>query len=234
MNQSTKKLTTSAIMLAIAISIAFICGLLPLNLPFGGGFTIASMLPIVLIAYMYGTGWGLLTAFTYSVMQMLISFNTVQAFFLPDNDNYMGSVGAALLICLIDYVIAYTVLGLGGIFRKVIKNQTLCIVVGVVFAISLRYLAHIISGYIFFGAWAEWFFTQDGIGAIGEGVLSTFSGNGLSMFYSVFYNGLYMIPEIIITAIVAIPVSKIPYVKKYWEKATQLCGFFIDINVKKI
>ena len=215
MNQSTKRLTTSAIMLAIAISIAFICGILPLNLPFGGGFTIASMLPIVLVAYMYGTKWGLLTAFTYSVMQMLISFNTVQAFFLPDNDNYMGSVGAALLICLIDYVIAYTVLGFGGVFRKVIKNQMLSIVVGVIFALSLRYLAHIISGYIFFGAWAEWFFTQDGIGALGEGVLNTFSGEGLSWFYSIFYNGLYMIPEIIITALVAIPVSKIPYVKMY-------------------
>ena len=40
------------------------------------------------------------------------------------------------------------------------------------------------------------------------------SGNLLSFVYSVFYNGLFMIPEIIITAIVAVPVSRIPAIKK--------------------
>ena len=48
-------ITLSAIMIAFAISISAICAVLPfLNLPFGGGFTIASMLPIVIVAYMYG------------------------------------------------------------------------------------------------------------------------------------------------------------------------------------
>ena len=216
MNTKTKRLTTSAIMIAIAISIALICGFMPfLNLPFGGGFTIASMLPIVLISYMYGIKWGLLTGLAYSFMQMLISFNTVQAFFLPNSDNYMGNVFSALAICLLDYVLAYTVLGLGGMFRNVIKNKTASIVLGVVLALSLRYIVHIISGYIFFGAWAEWFFSQDGFyGTFGSAVLNTFTGKGLAWFYSVFYNGLYMLPEIVITAIIAVPVSRIPYVSK--------------------
>ncbi len=216
MNTKTKRLTTSAIMIAIAISIALICGFMPfLNLPFGGGFTIASMLPIVLISYMYGIKWGLLTGLAYSFMQMLISFNTVQAFFLPNSDNYMGNVFSALAICLLDYVLAYTVLGLGGLFRNIIKNKTASIVLGVVLALSLRYIVHIISGYIFFGAWAEWFFSQDGFyGTFGSAVLNTFTGNGLAWFYSVFYNGLYMLPEIVITAIIAVPVSRIPYVSK--------------------
>ena len=216
MKQNTKRLTTSAIMMAIAVSIAFVCGFIPfLNLPFGGGFTIASMLPLVLISYMYGIKWGLLTGFSYSVLQMIISFGTVQAFFLPNDDNYMGSVGAALAICFLDYVVAYTVLGLGGMFRNSIKNKSVSIVVGVLVALSLRYLVHIVSGYIFFGAWAEWFFSQDGFyGTFGNSVLNTFSGSGLSWFYSIFYNGLYMIPEIIITAIVAVPVSRIPNITK--------------------
>lgn len=205
-------------MLALALAVSFVCGLIPfLNLPFGGGFTIASMLPVIIIAYMYGTKWGLLTSFTYSVLQMLISFRTVSAFFMPNDDNYAGSVIKALLICLLDYVIAYTVLGLGGIFRNKIKNKTVAIVLGCVVAISLRYLVHVISGYIFFGAWAEWFFSQDGFYAIGSKILATFSGNGLSLIYSFFYNGLYMIPEIIITAIVAVPVSRIPVVSKVGE-----------------
>lgn len=78
-------------------------------------------------------------------------------------------------------------------------------------ALSLRYLAHIISGYIFFGTWAEWFFSQDGF-ALGAKILEKFSGQGLALLYSVIYNGLYMIPEIIITAIVALIIGRVPQI----------------------
>ena len=203
-----------SMMIAIATVLALICEYVPfLNLPFGGGFTIASMLPIVLVSYMFGIKWGLGCAFTYSIVQMLIGFRTVSAFFMPADDNYAGSLAAALSICFIDYVLAYTLLGLGGVFRGG-KNKTVSLVLCVIFALSLRYLAHIISGYIFFGAWAEWFFTQEGFYAIGKGILSTFSGAALSVVYSVFYNGLFMIPEIVITSIVAVPISKLPQIKK--------------------
>ena len=77
-------------------------------------------------------------------------------------------------------------------------------------ALSLRYIVHIISGAIFFGAWAEWFFTQEGFYSIGAKIMETFSGAELSIAYSVFYNGLYMIPEIIITTIVAAILGKVP------------------------
>ena len=110
-------LTVSAIMIAFSISISAICAVMPfLNLPFGGGFTIASMLPIIIVAYMYGTEWGFLTAFAYSIMQMLLGFNTVSAFFMPGDSQMVW--WRAVLVILIDYVIAYTVLGFGGIFRK--------------------------------------------------------------------------------------------------------------------
>ena len=211
---NTQKLMLCSMMIAIATVLALICEYVPfLNLPFGGGFTVASMLPIVLISYMFGIKWGLGCAFTYSIVQMLVGFRTVSAFFMPADDNYAGSLAAALGICFIDYVLAYTLLGLGGAFRGV-KNKTLGIVVCVVFALSLRYVAHIVSGYIFFGAWAEWFFTQEGFYAIGQGILSTFSGSALSLVYSIFYNGLFMLPEIVITSIVAIPVSRLPQIKK--------------------
>ena len=135
------------------------------------------------------------------------------ALFLPESDSFMG-YSAAVWIILIDYLIAYTVLGLGGVFRNKISNKTLSLVVGVVFALFLRYIAHIVSGYIFYGAWAERFFTQEGFYSIGNVILNSMSGNLLSFVYSVFYNGLFMIPEIIITAIVAVPVSRIPAIKK--------------------
>ena len=98
--------------------------------------------------------------------------------------------------------------------RNKISNKTVSLVVGVVFALFLRYIAHIVSGYIFYGAWAERFFTQEGFYSIGNVILNSMSGNLLSFVYSVFYNGLFMIPEIIITAIVAVPVSRIPAIKK--------------------
>ncbi len=207
----TQALTISAIMIAFAVSISALCAVLPfLNLPFGGGFTIASMLPIIIVAYMYGTKWGLLAGFTYSVLQMLLGFNTVSAFFLPGDSQMIW--WRAILVILIDYIIAYTVLGLGGVFRRRFGIKK-ALVLGSVLALSLRYLAHIASGAIFFGAWAEWFFTQEGFYAWGQTILDTFSGTSLSIIYSIIYNGTYMIPEIIITAIVACFVARIPQIK---------------------
>ena len=207
----TEAITLSAIMIAFAISISAICSAVPfLNLPFGGGFTIASMLPIIVVAYMYGTKWGLLTAFVYSFMQMLLGFNTVSSFFLPGDSQMIFH--RAIIVCLIDYVVAYTVLGLGGVFRKKFgARKALCL--GSIFAITLRYLAHIVSGAIFFGTWAEWFFTQEGFPAWGQAILNSLSGDTLSLVYSIIYNGTYMIPEIIITAIVACLVVRIPQIK---------------------
>ena len=217
--QKVKRLTTSAMMLALSTVLAIVCAYIPfLNLPFGGGFTVASMLPIIVVAYMYGTKWGLFTAGCYSAIQIILSLTqgvggTVMALFMPASDGFMG-YGAAVIIVFIDYVLAYTVLGLGGIFRNNIKNRTVSLVVGVIFALSLRYILHIVSGYIFYGAWAEWFFSQDGFYSIGGFILDHFSGDALSIIYSAFYNGLYMIPEIIITAIVGAAVSPLSVIKK--------------------
>ena len=217
--QKIRRLTVSAMMLSLATVLAIVCAYIPfLNLPFGGGFTVASMLPIVIVAYMYGTKWGLFTSACYSVIQILLSLTqgaggTVMALFMPASDDFMG-YGKGVLVIFIDYVIAYTVLGFGGIFRNKIKNKTGALVLGVVVALSLRYLAHIISGYIFYGTWAEWFFTQEGFYSVGGFILDSFSGNMLSLVYSVFYNGLFMIPEIVITAVAAALVSRIPQIRK--------------------
>ncbi len=217
--QKVKRLTVSAMMLALATVLAIVCAYIPfLNLPFGGGFTVASMLPIVLVSYMYGIKWGFFTSACYSGIQILLSLTqgaggTVMALFMPAGDSFMG-YGKGVLVILIDYIIAYTVLGIGGVFRNRFKSKTAVLVLGVVLALSLRYIAHIISGYIFYGAWAEWFFTQEGFYSVGGFILDSFSGKMLSLVYSVFYNGLFMIPEIIITAIAAVAVSRLPQIKK--------------------
>ena len=71
--QQTQRLTTSAVLLALAMVLAMVCALIPfLNLPFGGGFTVASMLPVVIISYMYGMKWGFFSAAIYSVIQIVM------------------------------------------------------------------------------------------------------------------------------------------------------------------
>ncbi|MBQ8350930.1 MAG: energy-coupled thiamine transporter ThiT [Clostridia bacterium] len=220
-SQKTKRLTVSAIMLATAVILALISSPIP-PLPFGGSFTIASMLPIVLIAYMYGTKWGLFSAFTYSVIQIIMDLmlgkgSTLLAYFLPNSEDFMG-FGVAIGILLLDYFVAYTVLGLGGVLRNKM-HKVPAIILGVIIALGARYAVHIVSGYLFFGSWAEWFFSQEGFYAIGEVILNAFSGQMLAIVYSIFYNGLYMIPEIVITAICASGVAWIPYIKNYDVKS---------------
>lgn len=210
-----RRLTESGMMIALATAISFVCSLIPVppfNFPFGGGITIAGMLPIILIAYLYGTRWGLLTGFVYSLIQMLLGHATVSSLFLPVEEGGM-QLGAALLICAIDYIVAYTALGLGGIFRKRL-SPVKALVLGSIVALATRYLCHIVSGAVFYGVWAEWFFTLDGIyETIGKGILDTFHGSSLSILYSVVYNGCYMIPEMIITPAVAAIIWRIPVLK---------------------
>lgn len=208
--ESTVRLVESALLIAIAAVIELISKALGLELPFGGTVTLASMFPIVLIAYKYGTKWGLLSGFTYSIVQMLLGVKVVSAMFLPGDDQM--AVWQAICVCLLDYVLAYTVLGFGGIFKGKFKKPAGELALGVFVALLLRYLVHIVSGAIFYGAWAEWFFSQEGFYSIGEKILNTFSGTSLSIIYSIFYNGLYMVPEIIITTVVAAILGAVPQI----------------------
>jgi len=211
----TKKLVTTAMLLAFALVLSLIQ---VIQMPFGGSVTLVSMLPVILIGYMYGTRWGMLSAFVYSVLQLLAGMGTVSSFFLPGEGQM--ALPSAICICIIDYILAYSVLGFGGIFRGKLKTQTAQICFGAIVAMMLRYLMHIISGAIFFGAWAEWFFADStGLSQISfmagfcDWVMNSMKGNTLSIFYSIVYNGAYMIPEIIITTIF------IPIVYKILNKA---------------
>lgn len=212
MKIKTKKIALSAIMIGISLSIALLFELVPLKLPYGGSFTIASMLPIIVIAYIYGVGWGLVCGGVYSVLQLFISMRTVSAMFLPGEDGKVLLLNA-ILITLFDYILAYSLLGLGGATRRM-KNKTSALVLGSLIGLGARYICHIVSGAIFYGEWAEWFFSQKGLEWLAEIVLPRFSGFSLALVYSTVYNGLYMIPEIIITALAAIPVSRISQVRR--------------------
>lgn len=50
--------------------------------------------------------------------------------------------------------------------------------------------------------------------SMSEGILSKFSGTGLAVVYSTIYNGLYMIPEIVVTAVVGAALGAVPFIAK--------------------
>ncbi len=198
----TKELVTMAMLLAIAAVLSIFK---PFELPYGGGITVASMMPVILIAFCYGTKKGILAGFVFSIIQMLFSHGTISAAFLPGDDQMVFY--KAVLMCLLDYTLAFTVLGLGGIFKGRFKSDVTAIFFGALFVTFLRYVCHFLSGVILWGSYAEWFFSQEGF-AFGAAVLTKYSGMMLSVIYSLVYNGLYMVPEIIITSIVTPAVYK--------------------------
>ena len=174
--KSVYRLTESAVLLAIA-SVLSIIKLV--DMPYGGSVTLMSMLPLIVIAYRYGTRFGLVAATAYSLIQLLLGL---------DNLSYATSFGAAVAIIVFDYLVAFLVLGLGGIFRKAVPHQGLALSLGAVVTGVLRYLCHVISGCtVWYG-------------------LSVPTAE--SLWYSLGYN-LYMLPEIVILVAGSLYLSRI-------------------------
>ncbi len=164
-------LAESAIMLALAT----VLSLLKLaKLPYGGSITLASMLPVALIAYRHGIVWGISSAFVYGVIQQLLGLSNLSHFTSPVS---------IVAIILLDYIVAFAVIGLAGIFKKIIKNQSISLAAGCFLACLLRYICHVISGAT---VWA-------GIS------IPTAAALG----YSFIYNATYMIPETIVLVLTA-------------------------------
>ena len=214
MENKTKRLTESAMLLALAIVLELVSKMIIPEMPFGGQITLVSMLPVVLIAYRHGTKWGLVSAFTYALLEMVLGAKTVAAAFQPGYFGDAAMIGNGIIMCLLDYLVAFTALGLGGIFRNKIENNGISLMCGSLVALGARYAAHVVSGYILFSGWAEWFFTQDGFPAWGAGLVEALSPGLLGFVYSLAYNGMYMVPEIICTAVAAVLLARVPSVVK--------------------
>lgn len=173
---NSRKLTEAAIMVAIATVLSI---LKLVSLPYGGSVTIASMLPIVIIGYRHGIRWGLLSGLVFGVIQQLLGINTL---------SYATSWKAAIAIILLDYIIAFMVAGLGGIFKEKAKQPT-ALLLGSILICVLRYICHVISGAT---VWA-------GLSIPDKAALA----------YSCSYNATYMIPETIVTVLLAYYVGSV-------------------------
>ncbi len=167
---NARKLAEASVMLALATVLSLIK---LVDLPYGGSVTIACMLPIVIVAYRHGTGIGLLTGFVFGVIQQLLGLKTL---------SYVTSWQSVVAVILLDYIVAFMVIGLGGIFKK-LAAQPIALTLGSVFIGILRYICHVISGCT---VWAG---------------LSI--PTNAALVYSLGYNATYMIPETIVTALLA-------------------------------
>ncbi len=210
MQTKTRKITESAMLLAVAIVLELISKTFIPEQTFGGQITIVSMLPVVLISYRHGVKWGFVASATYALLEMALGAKTVAAAFLPGFFGDDTMILSAIIMCVLDYVVAYTVLALGGVFRNRIPNKGVSLMCGSLVALGARYLTHILSGYILFSGWAEYYFTQEGFPAWGPQLVASVGATALGWIYSVVYNGMYMIPEMVFTAIAAVLISRVP------------------------
>ena len=162
-----RALCEGAIMVALAQILSFI-KLFP-NLPNGGSITFA-MFPICLYAVRWGLGRGLLSGLVFGLLQLIFD----------------GAYAWGWQSMLLDYLVAFTPLGLSGIF----KGKRWGIFPGIAVGCIGRFIVHYISGVTVYRIYAP---TEvPGIGVFDDAQL-----------YSLVYNGAYMLPNMLLALVVA-------------------------------
>lgn len=153
-NKNSFSLTKVIAEIAMFVALATVLSNIKIfQLPQGGSITAASMVPILWLALRRGPQVGLFGAIVYGFVQVAF-------------DPYIVHPAQMLL----DYPIAFGVLGVAGFFQK--RSY-----IGVTLGILGRFVSHFLSGIIFFAEFAE----------------------GDPVIYSAIYNGGYLLPELVIS-----------------------------------
>ncbi len=155
------------------------------DMPYGGSVTFASMLPVAIIAYRHGLKWGIGAGVVYAAVQQVLGLENFA--YLP-----VPTWQAITALFLLDYLLAFAVIGFAGVFRgKIGKNasQAKELALGIALVSVLRYILHTVAG---FTVWA--------------GLLIP---DAAALIYSVGYNATYMIPETIVNVCVAFYIGSV-------------------------
>ena len=187
MKTKTRTMVESAILIAASIILSFIK---IYEAPLGGSVTLFSMVPLMIISIRHGLGWGLGSAFIFSIFKLWMG---------AGNFAYVPTIVGIIVVILLDYIVAYTSIRLAGIFCKLkfTKNEktnlTVTTFCGVLFACIVRFASHFVNGSVVWyeitknGDWNEYVHTV-----------------GMWL-YSFVYNITYLGPETVMT-IIAVPV----------------------------
>lgn len=188
-NKNLTVLTESAIMLALAFALS---SAKLFEMPLGGSVTVASMLPIMLISFKWGTRAGLATSFLYSITQALQALAEGNVF------PYCEGIDTLIICIVFDYIFPFTILGLAGVFYGKLKNTNVDFIVGASFVVFLRFCSHFITGvYI----WKQW--APEGMG---------------KFVYSFLYNGGFLGVDFAILMVVLVLMLRSEEIKKLIER----------------
>ena len=152
----------------LCIALSFVLGYIKLfSMPQGGSVTAGEMIPIIIFALRHGSLPGIVVGALYGFVQMLFGgsiFHPVQA--------------------ILDYPVAFGVLGLSGLFSSEFEKtkSVVPVIKGASLGIVLRMIAHTLTGAIFFASYAP------------EGQ------NPWA--YSIIYNASYLLVEFAITIVI--------------------------------
>ena len=126
----------------ICVSMSFTLAVIKFSpVQYGGSVTVASFVPILIFAYVYGVADGLLVGLIHGLLNFI-------------EDPYILTPATFLF----DYLLAFMSVGLMGFFGKISRKEKGClpIVLGAVTVFSARFISHLLSGMIFFMQDSVW------------------------------------------------------------------------------
>lgn len=179
---------------ALMIALAIVLGMIVIyEGPFGGSVTLFSMVPLLLISFRHGIKWGLGCGFVYSVVNMFLGIKNLA---------YIPTAWGIIATIFLDYIIAFTVIGIAGMTRniKLMKNTAANSLIntfgGSFIALTIRFVCHLVSGAVIWYSLTQGWYADDPTHIVHK--------YGPWM-YSLVYNATFMIPEIVLT-LIATPV----------------------------
>ncbi|MDD6240431.1 MAG: energy-coupled thiamine transporter ThiT [Eubacteriales bacterium] len=184
--KAVSEIVISAMMLSLSLVLKGFAELFPfLNFPQGGSITVI-LVPLVLCALYCGPVWGTVIAIAFGLFDLL----------WDGAAGWFANPFAALVCSLLDYVVAFGIIGLASIFRKqFFEKKTFAPLVALLGVGLLRFVSHFFSGVIVFNNLTAY----DGDGLV-TAITPDFSS--ASVTYSIVYNGAYMFPTIALSLIV--------------------------------
>lgn len=129
----TMSICYAAVCIAISFALSYIRFF---DLPQGGSVTFASLLPLMVYAYIFGVRKGIFAGVIYGVLQ----FFQAPYFYEP-------------MQFLLDYPLAFGFIGIAGCCKGLkIKSTVAKFMMGATLAVVLRYACHVLSGIFVFGS----------------------------------------------------------------------------------
>ena len=160
--------STSRVWLEGAVAAAFAMALSFVPLKFGPGFSISiGMIPVIVYAFRRGVSAGLYSGLVWGLLHFLLG------------KAYILTVSQAL----IEYLLAYTFVGLAGLYAKPIQEKIkaqelpwLQLLIGVFIGTVARYIWHYTAGVIFWGKYALWGLSPEGYSLVINGTSGLMTG----------------------------------------------------------